>query len=80
MSVNEVISQEDAMSRIAVDYIEMPDLKLTVGQARRLWNIPEAVAVAALGSLVTRGFLVQTRGGAYLRRASGAPTPMAKAS
>ena len=80
MSVNDVISQEDAMSRIAVDYIEMPDLMVTLHQARRLWNMPEAVAMAALGSLVARGFLVKTRNGAYLRRASGAPTPMAKAS
>ena len=80
MSVSHVISQEDAMSRIAEDYIEMPDLKLTLSQARRLWNMPEAVAVAALASLVARGFLLQTRDGAYLRRASGAPTPMAKAS
>src|SRR4051812_28609691 len=47
--------------RIAVEYIEMPDLKLTAGQACRLWNIPADVCDLALAALVTRGFLLQTR-------------------
>jgi len=71
MSGREVISREDAIARIAVEYIEMPDLKLTVQQASRLWNLPVAMATAALSSLAARGFLVETRRGAYLRSASG---------
>lgn len=55
-----------------MEYIEMPDLKLTAPQARRLWNIPADVCDAALSALVARGFLVQTRTGAFLRRASTA--------
>ena len=80
MSMNVTINQEEAMSRIAMEYIEMPDLKLTVDQARRLWNIPEPVCRVALASLVARGFLLQTRHGAFLRRATGAPVRMAQAS
>jgi len=80
MSMDSLVSHEEAISRIAVDYIEMPDLKLTETQARRLWNFSEPVCSAALASLVGRGFLVQTRTGAYLRRASGSPMPFAKAS
>ena len=71
MPAREVISREDAMSRIAVEYIEMPDLMLTVQQASRLWNLPVAVATAALSSLAARGFLTETRRGAFLRSASG---------
>lgn len=80
MSVTVPVSHEEAMSRIAVEYIEMPDLKLTVDQARRLWNFPEQVCATALASLEARGFLVRTRTGAFLRRASGGPTQFAQAS
>ncbi len=79
MNMNVTINQEEAVSRIAMEYIEMPDLKLTVEQAKRLWNIPEAVCRGALAALVARGFLVQTRTGAFLRRATGAPVRMARA-
>jgi len=74
------IGHEEAISRIAVEYIEMPDLKLTATQARRLWNIPADVCDRALASLVERGFLMQTRAGAFLRRASGAAMPLSRAS
>lgn len=75
-----IINQEEAITRIAVEYIEMPDLKLTAGQARRLLNIPGEVCDRALDALVARGFLVQTRAGAFLRRASGAAMPLTQAS
>lgn len=80
MSVPGGDSLEEVMSRMTVEYIEMPDLKLSLAQARRLWNVPEQVCAAALDVLVERGFLVQTRTGAFLRRASGAPTQFAQAS
>ena len=68
----QAIDPEVAITRIAVEYIEMPDLKLTARQARRLWNLSSEVCDRALAALVERGFLVQTRAGAFLRRASGA--------
>ena len=58
----------------------MPDLIVTARQATRLWNLPTEVCERALTSLVERGFLIQTRAGAFLRRTSGAPLPLAKAS
>jgi len=61
---------DDAVTRIAMEYIEMLDLKLTAIQARRLWNIPADICDAALAALVARGFLVQTRTGAFLRRSA----------
>jgi hypothetical protein len=76
----EVIDQNTAITRIAVEYIEMPDLKLTAVQARRLWNIPGDVCDRALAALVARGFLVQTRTGAFLRRASGSAVALPQAS
>lgn len=74
------IDHDAAIVRIAVDYIEMPDLIVTARQAGRLWNIPADVCERALAALVERGFLVQTRAGAFLRRTSGAAMPLSQAS
>jgi hypothetical protein len=76
----ETIDHETAVSRIAVEYIEMPDLKLTAGQARRLWNISGEVCDRALASLVEQGFLVKTRAGAFLRRGQAPRLPLSQAS
>lgn len=67
----QVIGNEEAVTRIALEYLEMPDLKLTARQARRLLNLPGEVCDKALEVLVDRGFLIQTRAGAFLRRTSG---------
>lgn len=75
-----VIDREEAILRIAVDYIEMPDLIVTTRQAARLWNLPAELCERALAALVERGFLVQTRAGAFLRRGSHAPAVLAQAS
>ena len=66
------IDHETAVVRIAVDYIEMPDLIVTALQARRLWNLPADICDLALESLAARGFLTRTRAGAFLRRSSTA--------
>lgn len=58
----------DVLMRIQMEYVEMPGLKLTLFQARRLWTVPIELCQAALGALVATGFLVQTADGAYLRR------------
>jgi hypothetical protein len=75
-----IIEHDEIITRIAVDYIEMPDLKLTARQARRLWNVPAEACDRALAALVERGFLVQSRSGTFLRRASGAAVPLSRAS
>lgn len=56
------------LNRIRMDYLEMPDLKLTFWQARRLWNLDEAMCETALDVLVSNRFLWRSRDGAYLRR------------
>jgi hypothetical protein len=58
---------DDLLTRIRMEFVEMPDLKLTVRQAGRLWNQPDERCGQALELLVTRRFLVRTAGGAFLR-------------
>ena len=61
---------EDAAELMQMEYAEMPGLKLTLWQARRLWNLSEDVCERALATLTRSGFLVQTADGAYVRRGS----------
>jgi hypothetical protein len=65
MNVNHL---EAALLLIEMEYQEMPDLKLTLGQARRLWDLPLDLCESALTVLVERGFLVRTSDGWFLRR------------
>ncbi|HKB12516.1 MAG TPA: hypothetical protein VKD69_17765 [Vicinamibacterales bacterium] len=57
-----------ACARIQTEYIEMPDLKLTAAQVRRLCGLRPEVCDAAVRLLVANGFLWQTASGALLRR------------
>ncbi|MGE0449016.1 MAG: hypothetical protein AB7Q29_05465 [Vicinamibacterales bacterium] len=77
--MNVSTEQDHAVFRIAMEYIEMPDLKLTASQARRLWNMPADVCERALSALVARGFLVKTAAGAFLR-SSARSSPLRQAS
>lgn len=56
-----------ALMQIRMEYLEMPDLKLTVQQARRLFALPAELCEPALEALVLAGFLSRTRDGAFLR-------------
>jgi hypothetical protein len=59
----------DSLShRIRMEYREMPDLKLTLWQAGRLWNAPHDLCEVALQRLVLTGFLYQAKDGQFLRR------------
>jgi hypothetical protein len=57
----------DALVRIQIEYVEMPQLKLTARQVERLWNLPAAVCEAALSALLHKGFLAKASDGAYVR-------------
>ena len=46
---------------------EMPGLRLTEAQARRLWGLDAASCAALLAALVDAKFLFQTRDGAFMR-------------
>jgi len=61
-------SQQEALLRIRIEFIEMPDLKLTGPQARRLWNLSPETCDAALALLVRTGFLWRTPDDRFLRR------------
>ena len=61
----------DVMSRIEMEYLEMPDLKLTYGQARRLFGLPAELCDRALDVLVFEGVLRRTADGAFLKAAIG---------
>ena len=64
MDVNEV---RDALHRIQMEYVEMPEMKLTLRQTRRLFNLSADACAVALATLVDVGFLVQSRDGTFLR-------------
>jgi hypothetical protein len=59
---------QDVLTLIQMEYLEMPCLKLTLRQARRLFNLPEDLCATAFENLVSAGFLAKTRDGAFLRR------------
>ena len=56
-----------ALKRIQMEYTEMPEMKLTVQQVRRLLDLPSDACDVALATLVHAGFLVRSRDGAFLR-------------
>jgi len=57
----------DLVTRVQMEFMEMPGLCLSERQARRLWNLDEAACARILARLVEQGFLTRTRTGAYLR-------------
>lgn len=50
------------------EYREMPDLRLTLPQASRLWGLDPKTCSAALSALCSAGFLSETSDGAFVRR------------
>ena len=58
---------DDVLQRMQGECMEMPGLRLTAAQARRLWGLESDVCTALLGSLVDARFLVQTRDGRFVR-------------
>ena len=65
------VELREALTRIQMEYLEMPDLKLSYVQARRLFGLPAEVCDRALDALVFEGFLRRTIDGAFLKAATG---------
>jgi hypothetical protein len=65
------VDVQEVARRIQIDFIEWPMLRVTLGQACRLWNAPHDVCEAALLSLVRAEFLFD-RDGLFHRPASPA--------
>jgi hypothetical protein len=57
---------QDVLRRVRGEYLEMPGLRLTPQQARRLWRLDERACDAVLGALVRDRFLARTRDGAFV--------------
>jgi hypothetical protein len=64
---------QDVVHRIRGEFLEMPGLRLTVEQARRLWRLDETACDAVLGALVDARFLARTRDGAFIRHDGNSP-------
>ena len=54
--------------RVLTEFNELPDLRLTLWQAQRLYNVGADEAEQAMERLVRAGFLRVGRDGAYGRR------------
>jgi hypothetical protein len=63
----ELVEIREALDRIRMEYVEMPEMKLTLGQMRRLMNLPVDACEVALATLVDTGFLVRRSDGAFVR-------------
>jgi hypothetical protein len=57
---------QQLLTRIRSEYAEMPGLRLTLLQARRLWGLDILSCSSALATLESSGFLGRTRDGAYV--------------
>lgn len=58
---------EEVLRRVRGEFLEMPGLRLTEAQARRMWGLDAASCDALLGALVDAQFLFRTRDGAFKR-------------
>ncbi len=58
---------DEVIQRVRGEFLEMPGLRLTVAQARRLWALDEASCAALLSALVDSKFLFRSRDGAFMR-------------
>jgi hypothetical protein len=64
---------DEILWRVQGEFLEMPGLRLTEAQVRRLWGLDAATCAALLDALVTAKFLFRTRDGAVMRVEHAAP-------
>ena len=64
---------EEVLRRVQGEFLEMPGLRLTEAQARRMWGLDAASCGALLGALVDAQFLFRTRDGAFMRLEHAGP-------
>jgi Fic family protein len=65
------LTAHGARVRIQIEFIETPNLKLTLAQVGRLCDLPRETAERALLSLVTSGFLQRAGDGSFRRSGFG---------
>ena len=64
---------EDSLRRVQGEFLEMPGLRLTEAQARRLWGLDPTACAALLNTLVDAKFLFRTRDGSFMRIETASP-------
>jgi hypothetical protein len=66
----------DVFRRVQCEFLEMPGLRLTERQARRLWGLAAHDCASVLRALVDAGFLFRTRDGSFMRIDRATPVKM----
>ena len=72
MAIELIHGIDGLMRRVKSEFLEMPGLRLTEPQARRLLGL-EGASCAALLALVDEGFLFRTRDGSFMHVEHSAP-------
>ena len=67
MTPERMHSIDEMIMRVQGEFLEMPGLRLTEPQARRLWGLDAVSCNALLGALIEAKFLFRTRDGAIMR-------------
>jgi hypothetical protein len=57
----------EILQRVRTEFLEMPGLRLTRAQARRLWAVDETLCDAILATLVETRFLVRSGNVTFMR-------------
>jgi hypothetical protein len=58
---------DEMLLRVKGEFLEMPGLRVTEAQARRLWGLDADSCGVVLQELVRARFLFRTRDGAFMR-------------
>jgi hypothetical protein len=66
-------TNDEVLRRVQGEFLEMPGLRLTDAQARRLWGLEAAFCDRLLGTLVDAKFLFRTRDGLFMRLEHAGP-------
>ena len=69
--VHHTASEDALMWRVRGEFSEMPGMRLTLGQAMRLWDLDRSTCCTLLESLVASHFLQRDSFGRYGRAHAG---------
>ena len=66
-----MMTRQDVLSRIRAEFLEMPGMRLTIHQVRRLCGIEQSLCQMVLDALVDETFLCVKPDGSYARTTDG---------
>jgi len=66
-------ASDEVLRQVQGEFNEMPGLRLTEAQARRLWSLDAKSCDSLLETLVDEKFLFRTRDGSFMRIEHAAP-------